>query len=43
VTSKPPMTSHGVVQLRFKDQQEGSQTSFCPPTGKRAHLDRLLN
>jgi len=24
------------------DQQEGNQTSFCAPTGKRAHLARLL-
>jgi hypothetical protein len=34
VTSKPPMTLHGAAQLRFMDQQEGNQTSFCPPTGE---------
>jgi hypothetical protein len=36
------MTLPGAGQLRFMDQQEGNQTSFKAPTGKRAHLARLL-
>jgi len=43
LASGPVMALHGVAQLRFMEQQERNQTSFCAPTGKRAHLDRLLN